>query len=186
MTRHPLIIAAVAGALALGACGSDADGGAATGGKPDDDKAFAGALDFAKCMRERGIDMPDPVKSADGGVRLEARRAGGPGVEPGKGDPKMEAAQKACEKHLEAGMGEPPDPAEQARMQDALFAYARCMRAVGIDMPDPKVSGGRVMFRMEGGKGTGSGPESPRFKAADEKCHEHLAEVEEMRAGGRK
>jgi hypothetical protein len=98
----------------------------------------------------------------------------------------MEAAQEDCEHFMERGGGMTRDPAKEARMQDALFAYARCMRGEGIDMPDPKVDGGRVMFRMgEPGK-PGVDPESPRFKAADKTCHKHLAEVEEMRAGGDK
>jgi hypothetical protein len=187
MTRHPLILAALAGALALSACGSDAGGGSASAGKPDEDKAFEGALKFATCMREHVIDMPDPTKDADGGIQIRAQMRAGQGagdVKRGRPDPKLEAAQEECEHFLEQGGGTTRDPAKEARMRDALFAYARCMRAEGIDMPDPQVDGGRVLFQM-GEKGrNATDPESPRFKAADRTCHKHLAEVEEMRAGG--
>jgi hypothetical protein len=187
MTRHPLILAAVAGALALGACGSDA-GGSSASKDPESkqDKGLEGALKFAKCMREHGIDMPDPTVDADGGIQIRARmRAGQDGARPAQPDPKMEAAQKDCEHFMEGGGGT-RDPAKEARMQDALFAYARCMRAEGIDMPDPQVDGGRVLFEMGSPGKAGADPESPRFKAADKTCHEHLAEVEERRAGAGK
>jgi hypothetical protein len=178
MTRTPLFLAAIAGALTLAACGgSDGTMGAAA----RDDKALDGALKYAKCMREHGVDMPDPVRDANGGIRITARsRAGATAA--GKEDPKMKAAQDACGKFMEAGGGAPRDPAAEARMQDALFAYAKCMRGKGIDMPDPQVSGGKVLMKVggPGEKGTaGAGPEdSPKFKPADKACHPLLAEVE--------
>ena len=33
-------------------------------------------LEFAECMREHGIDMPDPEFGADGTVRVESRTLG--------------------------------------------------------------------------------------------------------------
>ena len=51
------------------------------------------ALAFAKCMREHGIDMPDPTFDENGGTSIEI--AGG---EPGGGpDGAMEEASKACQ-----------------------------------------------------------------------------------------
>jgi hypothetical protein len=171
MTRHPLILAALAAAVTLAACGGS-DGGSPSSASNKQDKAYEGALNFAKCMREHGVDMPDPQRDSDGGIQItQSRRAGD-----GTTDAKLQAAQKDCEKHLEAGGGPVRDPAREARMQDALFAYAKCMRSKGVDMPDPQVSGGRVTFRAgEPGKG---GPESPAYKAADEACHHHLAQLE--------
>jgi hypothetical protein len=175
MTRLLLILTAVAGVMGLAACGSDAGGSPGSGGSDRQEKAYEGALKFAKCMREHGVDMPDPKVEKDGGVSMVQRRREGDGVT----DAKMEAAQKACEKHLEAGGRPARDPAREARMQDALFAYARCMRSKGIDMPDPQISGGKVTMRVGGEKGaSGSRPESAAFKAADEACHHHLAEME--------
>jgi hypothetical protein len=84
------------------------------------------------------------------------------------------------------------DPAQQARMQDAFFAYARCMRSKGVNMPDPKVTGNGVTMQVQGGPGnhgTGSGPppESPAFKTADSACHHFLAQVEKtFGSGGKK
>jgi hypothetical protein len=195
MTRYPLILAALAGAMALGACGSAKDNNGGVAGAKGQDKAFEGALKFSKCMREHGIDMPDPKRVGNGGISISGP-AGGPGkarLKRGVPDPKMKTAQAACQKYMDIGGGGPPmDPAQQARLQDAFFAYARCMRGKGVNMPDPKVSSHGVEMQMQGGPGTvgngagpgpgGPGPESPVFKAADTACHHFLAQVE--RQGG--
>jgi hypothetical protein len=189
MTRNPLILAAVAGALALGGCGSgnNPNGGAASGNGQD--KAFEGALKFAKCMRDHGVDMPDPKREANGGISL----SGPPGGARTKiDDPKMKAAQSACQKYMENGGGPPLDPAQQAKLQDAFVAYAGCMRGKGIDMPDPKVGSHGVEMRItkgnpgDGKKGlsTGPAPDSPAFTAADKACHKFLAGVDKMGKGG--
>ncbi|HEY3185981.1 MAG TPA: hypothetical protein VGJ70_00810, partial [Solirubrobacteraceae bacterium] len=90
MTRSPLLVAAVAGALAIGACGGG--GGGSGGAKSQQDKAFAGALKFAKCMRDHGIDMPDPQRTAGGGIKQTMN--GKPGSKAA-----MQAAQNACKKY---------------------------------------------------------------------------------------
>ena len=56
------------------------------------------ALEFAECMREHGIDMPDPVFDAEGGARVEVNVGDGG---PGAGgidfdDPDFQEAQEAC------------------------------------------------------------------------------------------
>ncbi|REE94970.1 hypothetical protein [Thermomonospora umbrina] len=51
---------------------------------------------FAKCMREHGVDMPDP--GADGGFAMRAKPGGKGGVEPDEKE--FEAAEKAC-RHLQ-------------------------------------------------------------------------------------
>jgi hypothetical protein len=178
--------------MALGACGAnnDKNGAASANGQ---DKAFEGALKFSKCMREHGIDMPDPKRVGDGGISISGP-AGGPGkarLKRGVPDPKMKTAEAACSKYMKMGGGGPPmDPAQQARMQDAFFAYARCMRGKGVNMPDPKVTSRGVEMSIQGGPASassgggpgGPGPESPAFKAADTACHHFLAQVE--RKGG--
>jgi hypothetical protein len=168
MTRYPLILAAVAGALALEACGSANDGKGGTASADGQDRAFEGALRFAKCMRDHGVDMPDPKRDSNGGIMLTGP-AGGNRTK--LGDPKMKAAQSACQKYMDNGGGPPLDPAAQAKLQDAFVAYAGCMRGKGIDMPDPKVRGHRIQMRL-------TNPDSPAFKAADTACHHFLAGVD--------
>jgi hypothetical protein len=196
MTRYPLILAAVAGALTLGACGAANNNGAPSASR--EDKAFEGALKFSRCMRQHGVDMPDPKRVGNGGISISGP-SGGPGkvrFKRGVADPKMKTAEAACQKYMNFGGGGPAmDPAQQARMQDAFFAYARCMRGKGVNMPDPKVSSHGVEMKVQGGPGTvgsgtgpgpgGPGPESPVFKAADTACHHFLAQVEKKGSGAK-
>ncbi len=85
-------------ALALAGCGadpaSDAGGGAGAGAS-----AAEGALAFARCMREQGIDFPDPEFPEEGGARV--RIGPGTGIDPSS--PKFQRAQKACAKELKGG-----------------------------------------------------------------------------------
>jgi hypothetical protein len=166
-TRAPLLLAALAGTLALGACGS---GGSPGSTKSAQDKAFEGALKFAKCMRQHGVDMPDPTRSGNGGINIQMGRQGGGKIR--TNDPSIKAAQSACQKYLQTGGGRAPSPAERARMQAAMLAYTHCMRSHGVKMADPKFSGGGVSMEV-GGPGQ-TRPDSPLFKAADQACHGKL------------
>jgi hypothetical protein len=153
----PLAVASVA----LGACGG---GGAddATAGTGDRRAEFReAALKFAKCMREHGVDMPDPQPGEGGRITL-----GGPGTGP-EDQAKMETAQKACQKILESVR--PPEMSEeqQQKFKEQALKFARCMREHGIDMPDPQFQGGgRMTQRME----EGIDPKSQRFRDAQEAC----------------
>jgi hypothetical protein len=184
MTRPPLILAAAAAALALGACGSSNDGGGAATGAKGQDKAFEGALKFSKCMREHGIDMPDPQRVGKGGIKLSGGKVN-------FNDPKMKSAQSACQKYMQIGGGETIDPAKRAKLQEAALSYARCMRGQGVNMPDPKIAGnGGLTFQAGPGSGPktksstgprgglGANPDSPKFKAADKECSHFLGDRE--------
>jgi len=52
-------------------------------------------LAFSQCMRDHGIDYPDPVFSEDGGVTLIGPDEGTGGFDPT--DPDFQAAQEACQ-----------------------------------------------------------------------------------------
>jgi hypothetical protein len=176
--RWPLAMLGLGLALALAACGGSPDGdrvaslsgGGATGttngtAKTAKDPQQA-ALDFAKCMREHGIDMPDPQVDEQGRVRV---RVGGPGGGARPDPKKLDEAQKACG-GLMGGGGDGPgqiDPEER----DAMVAFARCMREHGIDMPDP-TGDGLVMRRDDDG---GPDPSSEQFQEAEKACDHHLA-----------
>jgi hypothetical protein len=176
MTKNPVMIAALAATvLALGACGSgDKDDASGKGGQ---DKAFEGALKFAKCMRDEGIDMPDPQKQAGGGI---VQKMGGPGKR--LDQTKVEAAQKKCEHFMDTGGGDVKggDPEEEAEHRDALLAYAKCMRSHGVPMKDPKFSGNKVQMSIGGPGDSGrANPESATFKNADKACRGSLAKLGE-------
>jgi hypothetical protein len=62
-------------------------------GKGDDEQKMR---EFTKCMREHGVDMPDPTFGANGEARVQIRR--GSGIDPDGA--KFKAAQEACEDEL--------------------------------------------------------------------------------------
>ncbi len=155
-------------ALTLAACGGAGGDDAATKASSAQDKALDGALKFARCMRGEGIDFPDPKKGANGLVAV-----GGPRQNPE--NPRNRAAAEKCGKYLRNG-GDAPDRAQQAKFQDAFVRYARCMRAAGVDVPDPKPGAGGLVADTR--DPSAPNPESPVFEAADRKCHSLLAGVD--------
>jgi hypothetical protein len=185
MTRSPLILAAVAATLALGACGGSDDGGKSPSAASGKDTPFEGALKFSKCMRDHGVDFPDPQHVGSGGIKLTVHN-----INPN--DPKVKSAQNACQKYMQIGGGETIDPAKRAKLQEAALAFARCMRQHGVDIPDPQLSGkGGLTFqagpRSGGtggpsssgkGKGLGVNPDAPKFKAANKACSHFLGDRE--------
>ncbi|RZQ61843.1 hypothetical protein [Amycolatopsis suaedae] len=166
MRLRTVVVTAFAAAALLGGCAAnEGDGGdkvasvnqgqkpggeqaAAPDGKSDEDKM----REYARCMREHGVDMPDPQPGTNGMQQS---------IEIKKGEEeKMRAAGEACRKLLPNG-GEikPPTPEELDKMR----REAQCMREQGIDMPDPDP--GNPGMRM------GIDASDPKkFEAAAEKC----------------
>ncbi|HMG40525.1 MAG TPA: hypothetical protein VK611_04320 [Acidimicrobiales bacterium] len=161
---------------------SDGSGG---NGRVDDSEFQDAMLEYAACMRDHGVDMPDPEFNGEGGVAINAGPATG---DREAAEETMEAADEACQPIMEDVM---PDiqlsPEEQAQMQDEQRAVAQCMRDKGWDMPDPQV-GDDGSVRVEGGPG-GNGramsPENQEDNLADmEACQEELG-IEGGPKGGR-
>lgn len=116
------------------------------------------ALRFAQCMRQHGVDMPDPKFDGKGGVSVTV----GKGVDKSK----VDAATQQC-KQYSPDAGRPPKPANPKQIAEGRRISA-CMRANGVPkFPDPNPDGG---IAIKGGPGTGIDPESPAFKAAQKKC----------------
>ncbi|MFC8509844.1 hypothetical protein ACFU3J_29490 [Streptomyces sp. NPDC057411] len=121
---------AAAVALLTAACSGSAPGGSNSGGGSEEGKKADQAFEHRKCLREHGLDVPEP-KPGEKGVGLTI---GGDGMS----KEKMEAAFKACQdKAGGAGFGKEPTQADK----DKALAYARCMRENGFNMPDPKFDG---------------------------------------------
>jgi hypothetical protein len=59
------------------------------------------ALKFTRCMREHGVNMPDPEFGSGGKVVITKGRTGRPGLNPAT--PTFQAAQKACQGILPGG-----------------------------------------------------------------------------------
>ena len=100
-------------------------------------------LRFADCMRENGVDFPDPVVEADGSVQFGFRPGAGGGgrLQELARDPDLPAAREACEGLLEGlSFGPGSGNFDTTELQDTLLEFARCMRAKGVDMGDPDLS----------------------------------------------
>ena len=124
------------------------------------------ALDYARCMREHGIDMPDPDTSGGPGTLKFTAPAGG--KLDGDGS-KFEEADKACHDILGNAAPANVDPKQAQEMQDQALAFSRCMREHGINMPDPTFgSGGQMTMKID--KDSGIDPSDPKFEEAQKAC----------------
>jgi len=116
-------------------------------------------LKFAECMREHGVDMPDPTPGD--GVRMNGE---------GLSEEQMEAAQSACQKWMD--MAEPEDGGEELTEEEkqSFLDMAACMRERGYNFPDPEFEGGRVTQKVEKGQDDLPGPDDPAFKKDMDEC----------------
>ncbi|MGI5287560.1 hypothetical protein ACQEVF_30070 [Nonomuraea polychroma] len=164
--RARVLVALASATMLLAGCGGGDAGSdvasvsgtgnqAAASAKPSEDP-HERALRYAQCMRENGIDMPDPEPGKGVMMRLD------------KNTPRetMEKAQEACKQYApsgqRAGGGDP-------KRAEALRKVAQCMRDNGVEKyPDPE--GG--MMRITGDVG-----QDPDFKSAQEKCQKEMAEA---------
>ncbi|WP_314615168.1 hypothetical protein [Streptomyces stackebrandtii] len=158
-TRETLQLAAAAAlaALCLLTTACTADGGAKDGGESvsEEGKKADQALEHRKCLREQGLDVPEP-KPGEEGVGLTI---GGDGMS----KEKMEKAFKACRDKGGAGMGKELTQADK----DKMIAYAGCMRKNGYAMPDPTFGeGGSV----SAARPIPQGAEAKKFEKANKAC----------------
>jgi hypothetical protein len=191
MTKMNLSVVALAsGALLLAGCGgsssspgvahlssSTSSGSPSSGGGSSSPESSASAqqkmVAYAQCMRTHGVpEFPEP---AEGKLLFHSSDKNGhvTGLNPESAQ--FQAAQKVCGKLAPNG-GKPPSAAQQAKMQEQGLKFSRCMRSHGVpNFPDPEFShsGGGVGIRI-GGKGSGIGPNSPQFRAAQKTCQSDL------------
>jgi len=158
------LAAAVVAGLAITGCGADDP---AAGSADRQQQARDAQLAFAQCMREQGVDMPDP-EPGERGLRLQVPE----GVSPDK----VNEAQEACNHHLESI--EPPELSEEEleERKQAALDHARCMRENGVEnFPDPTFEGGGAQLKI--GPESGVDPESQEFRDAQEACEDMLPEL---------
>ena len=91
-----------------------------------------GVLDFSQCMREEGINFPDPSFDIDGNPEFDDVNI--------ENDDEFEPAFDNCENILREALPEQfdLDPEVEAALVDASLEFSQCMRDEGIDFPDPK------------------------------------------------
>lgn len=156
-----MVVPAVFGLTACGANGGD-DGIASAAGGTAKASASASpsqslnpqdaALKFAQCMRQNGVDMPDP--GSDGRFQIRAN--------PGN-QAKVQAAMKKCQHFMQGGgrFGNLDDP----KVRDQMVKFAQCMRQHGVDVPDPQPGKG---IQLKVNKGS-----EAKFQAAQKVCQQY-------------
>lgn len=131
----------------------------------DEDKALA----FADCMRDEGIEWPDPATNADGSIDplggLTLRDIAT------TGDPEtIQAAAGVCSPLLDGASFLPEDDGLDAAAQDSLLEFAQCLRDNGLDIDDPDFSAGAGPDAVGSMFGPGFDPNDPDNSAAIEAC----------------
>ncbi len=195
-TIRNLVLALAATAVLAACSGGGAAPGVATLADPDPSGSPGASpsasadpqealLAYARCMRENGVDMPDPqvVEDGDGGMGFSMGgttdgAADGPGGTKPASKDAFEKADTACRHFLASMTQDKGGPQMSAEDQDKVLQFARCMREHGVDMPDPDFSGGGAMIKIGG---PGDGDQGPRldpsdetFQAAEEACQSLL------------
>jgi hypothetical protein len=160
-------------AIGLVACGGGGSGssGSSGSGELSDAELEEGRIEMSECLREHGIDVPDPVPGENGLMLQKSDKGGGGGVN--LDDPATEEALEACEEEVDFKPPE-PTPEEQEEMEESMLAFAQCMREHGVEMPDPEFGeGGKVQMRIGGPGGPGE-MDQPAVEAAQEACQDEM------------
>jgi len=142
MRRAPLALALLV--LVAGCGGSSGDDGVAsleevtststTQRGLSEAATEAALLDFAGCMRDAGIEIPDPVIGPDGFPEL----SGPLDLESLDLEAAVDAL-RSCQSHLE-GVALGFEVEDQAAFLDTLVEFADCMRDQGLDFADPDLT----------------------------------------------
>jgi hypothetical protein len=176
---HRLAIGFAATALIVAACSSADDAGDVASltdvdvssvsevvESTNDEQAL---INFSACMRDQGVDFPDPIVDADGYPRFEFEDP-----ESVDRDALMEAGEE-CRDLLE-GVVLGLNNFDITEFNDTFLEYAACMREHGFeDIPD-RIDLAAIMQ----GEEPPIDPTDPDFIAADEQCRDIFAD---FRAG---
>jgi hypothetical protein len=156
----PLAVACIAAAsLLLAACGGSSSSPTSSAAK--EQQAEVKLADFARCMREHGIEAQAAVAPGGEGHALKVKSSGGPA--------KMQAAQNACKKYQPEPQKLNLSPQEKVARAEAVEKFAKCMREHGIDVHANSSEGG-IAIQIHGKPGSGPNPESPAFQKAQQSC----------------
>lgn len=117
---------------------------------------YTNAVHYARCMRAHGEpDFPDPKNpggfSTAALERLDAQ------------SPRYVSADATCRRLLPNGGQATPAEVQQA-ITDGL-RFARCMRAGGVQFPDPGISGSHLVLNL-----SNVDMNSPQYSAASRIC----------------
>jgi hypothetical protein len=147
------VLAAPAATLLLAACGgSNGDNPAAD--QPNDAKRLA----FAACLRRAGVAV---TENGRGGFDIR--------VPSSIAEARMKRIERDCARKTGGGPGggRQATPEQKAQFLDQALAFARCMRAHGVEMTDPKPDRNGIQIGIKGSSGD---PNSPVFRRAQGAC----------------
>lgn len=125
---------------------------------------------FADCLRDHGLNVPDPELNADGSVNLGALKQGIDFAP--KGSPSSKALDECLPLLEGATFSQGTKKEDEVQLQDELLAFSQCLRDEGIDAPDPDFSGdpragmGAVKESLKGASG--------RVERSMELCNEKV------------
>ena len=123
--------------VATAFAGCAGQSGAAPKGSPTPAQREQAFLKFSQCMRDHGIDMPDPTTDSNGNLQMS--RPTNIQFNNQADRQKLRTASQACRSNLK-GILQQFTPQQRAQLQDNLLKLAQCMRANGVNMPDPNFS----------------------------------------------
>lgn len=176
--------AVVLASLLMAACGGSSKGSSATqttasavtaaSATTSTSTTQASTARFAKlraCMQKQGITLPQTRQSVprtSGALGVE----GGPQLPKGVSRTRFDAALKKCGARSFGGSGLAGGRLNNPEFRAALARFAECLRAGGLNVPAPKVSGTGPVFTT---KGLHTG--SPQFLKVERKCSPMLAQA---------
>lgn len=156
--------AIVTAALTLAACGgSDSPSNAAAKEQAQEQQAETKFADFAKCLREHGVNA-EALTHPGGGHGFK--------ISPGSGGPAaLETAEKACSRYRPAPQKANLSPQQKVELEEHVQRFAKCMREHGIKV-ETSTKGAGVQFRVHAraGEAGAPNPESPAFQEAQSAC----------------
>jgi hypothetical protein len=159
--RRGLAAAAAATAgLVLLACGSSNPPARATASEQSaEQKAEVKFQDYARCLREHGIE----AEAGSHGIKVN-----------GRSEAAMKAAEQACAKFRPPAQRGPDRMSAQERVdiEEGLQRFAKCMREHGVQV-EVDAPGGRPQINIHATP-SGPNPESPAFQAAQKTCSKLL------------
>lgn len=170
----------MAAALLVGCGGSNGDSSSeetstANSGQAGGPAGFELSDETRACLKEQGVELPDPGEGPPGGAPPEGGLPeGGPpeGGEPpqgfGQGGKEMKEALEECGAELPQGKPGGP-PVDSSTFRKSIKEYATCMGENGYELPEPNVSGEGPVF-----KESTVDREDPKFEAANQKCQSLL------------
>jgi len=174
------LLAALLIALLAAACGGDSDaeedgvltlqdeetGSVTTTTRLSADEAV---LEVTRCMRDRGLEVPDIGVTADGQLDLNPDDLIGIDLE----SDEFQEAFTSCIAvfQLSGGFDVSLDPELEALFQDQLQEFSQCMRDNGVvDFPDPQTGSG-TPYPLSAFLGFGD----PTFEEAIETCRQTVS-----------